>query len=318
MLHVGIDEAGYGPLLGPLVVGAVALRVSEQARDGDAGLRRRLGGLVAKRSAQAAPGALPVPIDDSKAIHRRFGREGLLRGVDAFVAAGGAPPLTGPGDLLRRHCGRGAESYAEIPWYARLGDDVLPPRPQPEDLAARFRRRGVEAADLRLLPLDAGELNHRFESAGNKATVLGQATADLLLAVLDRHPDEEVKVILDRHGGRLHYAAWLEGLFPFRSVTRLAAPRGEARYEVRLPGRRLSVRVATRADGRCLTVAWASMAAKLTRELFMDQLNAWFRERRPGVRPTAGYVADGRRFLAEMDGVLREERIERRALVRER
>jgi SAM-dependent methyltransferase len=63
------------------------------------------------------------------------------------------------------------------------------------------------------------------------------------------------------------------------------------------------------AEDRHLPVALASMGAKFVRELFMRRLNAFFAERKPGLAPTAGYVEDGRRFLAEVKPILLREAI---------
>jgi hypothetical protein len=60
------------------------------------------------------------------------------------------------------------------------------------------------------------------------------------------------------------------------------------------------------------------MAAKLVRELFMDLLNDFFLERCPELRPTRGYVQDGRRFLTDVDAVIHAEQIAVRELVRSR
>jgi hypothetical protein len=53
------------------------------------------------------------------------------------------------------------------------------------------------------------------------------------------------------------------------------------------------------AERACLPVALASMTAKLVRELMMERFNAFFHAHQPEVKPTAGYVQDARRFLAE-------------------
>ena len=50
----------------------------------------------------------------------------------------------------------------------------------------------------------------------------------------------------------------------------------------------------------------------------MARWNAWFLARSPGVRPTAGYVEDGRRFLRDVAAVIAAERIEWRTIVRSR
>jgi len=63
------------------------------------------------------------------------------------------------------------------------------------------------------------------------------------------------------------------------------------------------------ADGRYLPVALASMLSKYTRELFMEMLNEYWVGRVPGLRRTAGYVSDGRRFLSEIEPVRAAEGI---------
>ena len=72
------------------------------------------------------------------------------------------------------------------------------------------------------------------------------------------------------------------------------------------------------ADGSDPLAALASMAAKYMRELFMEGFNAYFAARQEGLRPTAGYTTDGRRFLDDIGGVLTELGIERESLVRDR
>jgi ribonuclease HII len=50
-----------------------------------------------------------------------------------------------------------------------------------------------------------------------------------------------------------------------------------------------------------MPVALASMVSKYTRELLMDRLNAYFIRRIPGLKPTAGYAQDGKRFLEDLN-----------------
>jgi hypothetical protein len=313
VLVVGIDEAGYGPKLGPLVIGLVAVRLAP----GEEPLARRLSGLVVRRPRRLRR-PLPVPVDDSKTIHRRFGREGLVRAAALHAAARDrtfptrfGPFLDGASDVPCAH-------FATRPWYANLASVAVPAHPPLPALRARFEARGVEAVALRVRPVDAADLNAGFDRTGNKASVLGLAAGETLLAFLETVPDRDVAVRFDRQGGRLDYGAYLGQLFPFANVLPRPAPRGEAHYEVRLPDRRIEVRFVTHGDQKHLTVAWASTAAKLTRELVMDALNAWFTGRAPGVQPTAGYHQDGLRFLAEVEPVLAAEGILPHTFVRAR
>jgi len=322
VLHIGVDEAGYGPLLGPLAIGLAAFRVQPESDAPDGAwtcdLRRRLKGVVVRAGGGRRERPLPVPVDDSKAVKRRHGLPGLARGVGLFASAMATPPPAHLEDLIVRYSDRRPEGYACAPWFRDLSGAPLPRYPWTGPLEERLAKRGMQALDLRVLPVDAPELNAAFDAVGNKANVLGLLSATLLVSVLDRYPAEDALVIMDRQGARLDYAAYLARVFPFASIRPADGPSGESRYRVRLPDRRLRVRFVTKGDRVSLAVGWASMAAKLTRELFMQRLNAWFEERLPGVRPTAGYVTDGRRFLGDVAPVLRAEAVDRALLVRSR
>ncbi|MEE2660364.1 MAG: hypothetical protein VYC41_02125, partial [Planctomycetota bacterium] len=69
---------------------------------------------------------------------------------------------------------------------------------------------------------------------------------------------------------------------------------------------------------RNLPVELASMAAKTVRELLMNRLNSFFTQRLPELKPTAGYVQDGRRWVAEIGDLPERLGIPRRDLVRDR
>jgi hypothetical protein len=60
------------------------------------------------------------------------------------------------------------------------------------------------------------------------------------------------------------------------------------------------------------------MAAKYLRELAMQAFNAYWAERLPALRPTAGYPADARRFKEEIAQVQAAEKISDATLWRNR
>lgn len=313
MLILGLDEAGYGPLLGPLVVGLAALRVAGPATSED--LDERLKGLVRRAGGRAAGGDAVV-VDDSKAVHSRLGVAGLARGVRAMARAARLAPPEGLDDLLARFSDGGATSLAREPWYAAGGTTQR--AEVPREWAAALRLRGVEPVAIRVAPVGVLDLNDAFDAVRNKGRVLFLTTAALLVAALEAYPGEDVEAVLDRQGGRLDYGPDLAAAFPFYDVVREPAPAGESRYGFRQAGRTVRLRFVTGGDRLSLATGLASMAAKWTRELCMERLNAWFAARCPGLLPTAGYVEDGRRFLADVASVIERESIDRRALVRSR
>ena len=67
-----------------------------------------------------------------------------------------------------------------------------------------------------------------------------------------------------------------------------------------------------------LPVALASMAAKYLRELLMLRFRAFWLDLAPGVKPTYGYLPDGRRFIGEIEPLITRLGIRRESLIRNR
>ena len=103
---VGIDEAGYGPNLGPLIQAAVALRLPEGDPAGWNTLKP-----VVRRAHERTDGRLLI--DDSKKVYTKGGLEALERGVIVL-----APWSTDTAELVRKMCSStcAADLSAEV-WY---------------------------------------------------------------------------------------------------------------------------------------------------------------------------------------------------------
>jgi hypothetical protein len=107
---------------------------------------------------------------------------------------------------------------------------------------------------------------------------------------------------MDQHGGRRFYADLLAGAFPMERVRTLEESAAWSRYA--LGGESggaaaMHLTVRQKCETWSLPTALASMAAKYVRELCMEQFNAFFGALVPGLKPTAGYGRDARRFLEE-------------------
>jgi hypothetical protein len=277
-VHVGTDEAGYGPLLGPLVIAASVYETEGERR--------------------VLPGR---DVEDSKVAYARGGRDALARVLGPYL---GLDPPVSLEALLARLSVRG-DPRAGYPWYG----DVTDPVPAPGTPPAAFRRLYVN-------PVCEREFNAGCAAWGGKAGLLFRETMRLVRRALADAPAGDAVVVCDRHGGRRRYAALLMAeLEPATLVTEResAAVSG---YRLQRRGRDVRIRFVRQADATDKAAGLASMAAKYVRELFMEGLNAYFAARVADLRPTAGYYRDGRRFLRDVEAVLGELDCERDTFVR--
>jgi hypothetical protein len=293
---VGIDEAGYGPNLGPMVMSAViAEGPEERAPD--------LWGDLAFGVARAGDPSDRLWVDDSKAILKAGrGRDRLEATCLAVLAASGWEfPCSFSGLLAA--LGAGTLADVELsPWLDAGGDPTLP---GPATRGVLDRARALQPFDgacwrivaVRSVIVGPARFNAGLEATGSKAKVHFAAFARLLDDLWTRAEDGVPTFVRsDKHGGRHFYYEPLLTAFPDAWIDR--GPEGPAlsRYTLRKASRRLELSLCPRADADDGLVALASIISKSVRELWMDAFNAHWAARLPGLRPTAGYPVDARRF----------------------
>lgn len=323
LIYAGIDEAGYGPLLGPLCVAASVFVIEEgDATLGAPDLWRALKSAVCREGNDRRG---RIAVEDSKRLKgandaKAHPLRHLERGVLAFLAAGCDVRPADDG-ALAAHLGAAMPCRDEAPWYE--GSNPLPltcEREQLEIAAARLHRAlaasGVRCAALSCELVDAGEFNRRYGLSRNKATVSFDSVIRLVESIWRQWPQEHPRVVIDRQGGRNHYRESLALCFPEAEITVLGETERVSRYRLERDGSCLTVSFEAESESAHLPTALASMTAKLVRELMMARFNTWFAAQCPGVRRTAGYVQDGRRWLAEVGDALEAMRIDREHLVR--
>lgn len=276
---VGIDEAGYGPRLGPLVVALVAFRVRHPTRT----LRT-----VLKRAGDPAG---PFPVDDSKRIYRGgLGLDVLERSVLAF--RGAAASADAP-DRPREERPWGLPWPPALP-VAATAEDVAGAA---DALAAALAQAGVEVLTVRSRTVGVDEFNRGVTRCESKARVLFDAAMDLLAPWLDEEGD--VAVNIDRHGGRAYYSPLLAERFPDRFHWVVSETPKLSAYRFRGRSGEATIGFEVGGDGLHLSTGLASMTAKYVRELHMRAFNAHFGAADPALRPTAGYHGDAGRWLAD-------------------
>lgn len=345
LIYAGIDEAGYGPMLGPLCVATSVFVVEDHdPAEGPPDLWKRLSKAVCRK---AADRRRRIAVDDSKKL--KLANDGavhplrhLERGVLSFLAGAsetcdrnqgegasgsaanattgggkGFLPCT-DGDLFDR---LGVSPCVDVPWYA--SSCALPVAHEADELAiaVAMMRRCATAAKvwcsmLACESIDAGEFNELLERFGNKANVNFGAVTKLVDRIWRRWPDAHPRVVVDRQGGRAYYLRPLQMVFPDAFITVLGETDTISRYRLEQNGSTVTISFEAESESRHLPTALASMTAKYVRELLMGRLNRYFRDHLPDVRPTAGYVQDARRYVNEIRPIIERLGVDRRRLVR--
>lgn len=260
MLTIGIDEVGYGPRLGPLVVCAVA-----------------------------AEGPLPrgVVIGDSKKVFSQAkGIETLEPAVLGFLQA---PTFTHLLELL-------SSKLPDHPWYeAPLSLPRVAPLPS------------LAGAWVRLV--DPHEYN-RATKKKNKSDFLFDIAAELICTIRARHPGP-ARFVVGKHGGRNCY---LPGIQRQVSPTVMVIEEGRKRSAYQLPD--TTIEFLMDAEDQHELVALASMVGKYVRECAMRLFNDWWAGHCEGLKRTAGYGPDARRFYREIDAARKRLKLPRESVLR--
>lgn len=312
----GIDEAGFGPLLGPLVVSSSVFRTDTDMSSADLWevLRRSVG-----KTRTRLVGRLLIA-DSKKAYKRDEGLGHLERSVLASLASLSKEPadLT---ELVKCLCPDCLPRLLQYPWFQKLSSRRLPAGSPDLRIAAKvfaqdMAENGVKLVDLRTCCLDVAYYNTLMEQVKNKSTVLFTTATRLIQQILDLSPDPSIHILIDRQGGRMHYREPLLRSFPDMSLKILEETEERSAYEMRTNSRCMVLRFEVAADDYYLPVSLASMASKYIRELLMDSMNDYFVTLNPALKPTAGYWQDGLRFLADLKAHLPDLQIDPHQMVR--
>ncbi len=348
LLLAGIDEAGYGPTLGPMCIGLSIWRINTWDQpDLSPNLWKLLAPHITRKPPSAASAkkpSSPIAIADSKLLKRPNDGTAvhplthLERGVLAALAC---TPLshseipaddlallsriartTIPADAPTRWCTDSEHWYDTDPTPLPLASD-----PGHLRIAINLFQRALHSASIQLLDMRCrivpeSEFNSIVHRTRNKSEVTLAAVGEHLRhihAIAAQFPADHIQVVCDRLGGREFYGPRLEELLPGAKVARADESPDRSRYWLDHHGRELGVLFQVEAEQTHMPVALASMLAKLLRELAMTRFNRYFCRRAvdlsgTDLKPTAGYSTDARRWLADASPILNDA--ERSALVR--
>ncbi|TWU30995.1 hypothetical protein [Novipirellula artificiosorum] len=318
MLLIAVDEAGYGPKLGPLVVAASVWRIPDALNRAECFEPLRKPVVV---------GNAKLVVDDSKKLfHTRNANSlaSLQTVVEVCQHWCGLPQESFP-RWLRRVASEDYHDLTETVWLQRI---TLSSTVESSDAARAiqiWKAAGADLIDLRCRIVTAKRFNSAIAAGQNKSDLLSRLSIGLVRSVLaDFVNERKVDVFFDRHGGRRFYGGVLQHGFDDAVLSVEEETKQHSSYQLKWPddlgspGRTMRVHFTVKGDS-FVPVALSSIHAKCLREVCMKSFNDYFcRHAVEGesLKPTAGYPVDADRFLGEAAGLIERLGIETTDLVR--
>ncbi len=317
LIYAGIDEAGYGPMFGPLCVASSAFVLHDyDPADGEPDMWSLLSKAICRTRSESVP---RIAVNDSKKLKSNAKHKALThleRGVLSFLASSTASIPTNDSEFFQS-----TESVNhEKEWYKGqtplpLGNDANVLKIDIAMLRKQLQRANISCPWLKCTSIDVDDYNKQTQQA-SKASLNFSTAMKHVDGLLTEFGNQHPRIMIDRHGGRVQYREELQLCWPEATIQILAENKSMSRYRLSIGSKMVTLTFASKSDEKHMPVALASMLAKFTRELHMIRFNRYFSTQIPDLKPTAGYVQDGRRFLKEIEPILAKNGVPQEQLVR--
>ncbi|MEK7448292.1 MAG: hypothetical protein AAB019_02290 [Planctomycetota bacterium] len=317
----GIDEAGYGPSLGPLVISTVVFKTTTPKTN----LPKLLHRIT---SPHLRPDKLTV-CDSKKIYSSAAGLGHLEKTALAFlwqihpVIFQNNRSLTIK-NVLEKIIVDFPDSTSCLPGYQNMDSLSLPLKvnlqilqPLAQRLAEELRKNSVKLCDLRIRLVTVSQFNRDIKQGNNKADLLFNHTGRLLSYLYRQYLNSYRGgcIYAGKQGGRAYYQSHLNNLFGTNEVKIIKESPTCSAYQIGPAGR---LEFVQDGEDRHFVIALASIFSKYVRELFMTLFNNFWQKHYPELKPTAGYPNDARRFLNDIDFFIKKLNVSPDDLVRMR
>jgi ribonuclease HII len=313
---VGIDEAGFGPILGPLIASSCSFSIPNDLLKSDLWEVLRKSISINRKHLR---GRLLVT-DSKKAYSKSTGIAHLERTVLTMLKCLNKEPQN-LSALIEILCPISLERLNQYPWHRNMQTSELSNKTSERNIASSvfssdLNSNSMALLDIRSCCLDVAHYNQMVEAVKNKASVLFTAISELILNAYNSCADKELQIIIDHQGGRVRYRPNLQKMFPNMELTILKESPSISSYELKADGRIMRLHFAVGADSKYMPVSLASMVSKYLRELLIKNMNQYFISYNPNLKPTAGYWKDGLRFINDLKTTIPHVQYDSNQLIR--
>lgn len=311
---IGIDEVGYGPKLGPLVITAVALRINNRSHN--------LWSILKDAVCKDVPSSNKKKIivcDSKKLFSQRKGLKPLEETALPFInTIFNLPHYTYQSLIQKLNIACNNNFY---PWYKSTLH--LPLAISKSDLDERtyllsntLKKYNIKSLNIKINFIEPCYFNEEVTTLGNKSQFLFWQSMKLIHTLLNQYQDKEVILHIGKQGGRNFYLRDLVLSFPKAGVMILEEGKEISRYEIKQGRKKISISFVLDGEDKYFLIALASIIGKYIRELNMKLFNTYWQNKVMSLKPTAGYSPDANRFLQDIEFALSKVNLELQEFVR--
>lgn len=284
-VFTGIDEAGLGPVLGPLCYGLVSFVIPEEEVSD---WRKRLKSLIQDQN---------LALDDSKKIFQGSGKIGKLEKAAAdvlgFLSVG--KETLQIQNLFLNTALNLKGNWGNYPLYKNVLSTNLP-----EKTKIDMSEMPAWKIKMAVTSCFEGEMNEMFDKGINKSSLSLLKIGSLIESVMSVHPRENITFSIDKQGGRQFYSNFLSDILPFEPIEIIRETPESSEYLIERKDQNLLFGFYKNGDSLYEEISMASILAKWLRETYMNSFNSYWLTYNSKIQPTAGYPEDGKRFIKEM------------------